>query len=101
MIAFVIAEIAFLLMAAVVWNAWLLIVAVATTVFCLVLSKFSFFDTLDGYIKNHQGILQMLIFDELLVVRLRHTDLELEYDSMRLKKSASGLWRLKCSVSLL
>lgn len=97
MIVFIIAAIAFLLMAVVFWNVWLLIVAAAIIVFCLVLSKFSFFDTLDGYIKNHQGILQMLIFDELLVVRLRHTDLELEYDSMRLKKSAFGLWRLKCN----
>ena len=97
MIVFIIAAIAFVLMAAVLWNAWLLIVAVAITVFCLVLSKFSFFDTLDGYIKNHQGILQMLIFEDLLVVRVRHTDLELEYDSMRRKKTVFGLWRLKCS----
>lgn len=97
MIVFIIAAIVFSLMAVVFWNVWLLIVAAAIIVFCLVLSKFSFFDTLDGYIKNHQGILQMLIFDELLVVRLRHTDLELEYDSMRLKKPVFGLWRLKCS----
>ena len=39
----------------------------------------------------------MLIFEDLLVVRLRHTDLELEYDSMRRKKTVFGLWRLKCS----
>ena len=97
MIVFIIAAIVFLLMVAVLWNVWLLVVAIAITVFCLVLSKFSFFDSLDGYIKNHQGILQMLIFDELLVVRLRHTDLELEYDSMRRKQSVFGLWRLKCS----
>lgn len=96
MIVFIIAAIVFLLMAVVFWNVWLVMVAAAIIVFCLVLSKFSFFDTLDGYIKNHQGILQMLIFDELLVVRLRHTDLELEYDFMKHKKSVFGLWRLKC-----
>lgn len=96
MIVFIIAAIVFLLMAAVLWNVWLLIVTVAITVFCLVLSKF-YLETLDGYIKNHQGILQMLIFEDLLVVRLRHTDLELEYDSMRRKKSVFCLWRLKCS----
>lgn len=97
MIVFAFAAIVFWLMVAVLWNVWLLIAAVAISVFCLVLSKFSFFDTSDGYIKNHQGTLQMLIFEDLLVVRLRHTDLELEYDSMRHKKSVFGLWRLKCS----
>jgi len=97
MIVFIIAAIAFVLMAAVLWNVWLLVVAIGIAVFCVVLSKFSFFDTLDGYIKNHHGILQMLIFEDLLVVRLRHTDLELEYDSMRRKKTVFGLWRLKCS----
>ena len=84
MIVFIIAAIAFVLMAAVLWNVWLLFVAGFFAILCFALSKFSFFDTLDGYIKNHQGILQMLIFEDLLVVRLRHTDLELEYDSMRL-----------------
>ena len=97
MIVFIIAAIVFLFRAAVLWDVWLLIAAVAIAVFCLVLSKYTFFDILDGYIKNHQGILQMLIFDELLVVRLRHTDLELEYDSMRHETSIFGLWRLKCS----
>ena len=37
------------------------------------------------------------MFDELLVVRLRYTDLELEYGSMKDKKSFMGLWRLQCS----
>ena len=97
MIVFIVAITAFLLMAAVLWNAWLLFVAGFFAILCFALSKFSFFDTLDGYIKNHQGILQMLIFEDLLVVRLRHTDLELEYDSMRRKKTVFGLWRLKCS----
>lgn len=97
MIVLIIAAIAFVLMAAVLWNVWLLVVAIGIAVFCVVLSKFSFFDMLDRYIKNHQGILQMLIFEDLLVVRLRHTDLELEYDSMRRKKTVFGLWRLKCS----
>lgn len=96
MIVFIIAAIVFLLMSAVFCNLWLLIAAVAITVFCLVLSKLSFFDTLDSYIKNHQGILQMMVFDELLVVRLHNTDIELEYDSMRRKQSVFGLWRLKC-----
>ena len=91
MIVYIIAAIAFVLMAAVLWNVWLLVVAIGIAAFCVVLSKFSFFDTLDGYIKNHQGILQMLIFEDLLVVRLRHTDLELEYDSMRRKKTVFGL----------
>ncbi len=96
MIVFIVAITTFLLMAAMLWNVWLLFVAGFFAILCFVLSKFSFFDTLDGYIKNHQGILQMLIFEDLLVVRLRHTDLELEYDSMRRKKSVFCLWRLKC-----
>lgn len=96
MIVFFIAVTVFLLMSAWRWNIGLLIISFAIAVFCLVLSK-SFLQTLDGYIENHQGRLQILMFDELLVVRLRYTDLELEYASMRRKISVFGLWRLQCS----
>ena len=96
MIVFIIVAAVFLLASIALWNILLLIAAGIFVVLCLLLSKFSFLDTLDGYIKNHQGILQMLIFEELLIVRLRHTDLELEYDSMKHIRSVFGLWRLKC-----
>lgn len=97
MIVLIIVIITFSLMAIVLRNAWLLFVVGFFAILGFVLSKYLFFDNLDGYIKNHQGILQILLFDELLVVRLRHTDLELEYCSMKRKKSILGLWRLKCS----
>lgn len=96
MIVFIIVAAGFLLASIALWNILLLIAAGIFAVLCLLLSKFSFFDTLDVYIKNYQGILQMLIFEELLIVRLRHTDLELEYDSMKHTRSVFGLWRLKC-----
>ena len=49
----------------------------------------------DGYIQNHQGRLHALLYDDLLVVRLRHTDLKLEYHSMKRLKNLFGLWRMK------
>lgn len=95
MIVFVLAAIVFWLMSAVFWNVGLLVIAAAITVLSFVLSV-DFFATLDGYIKNHQGRLFILMFDELLIVRLCDTDLELEYGSMHHKKSLMGLWRLQC-----
>ncbi len=94
MIVFIIAAVVFLL-SAILLDIAMLIATVVFTVLCLVLSK-SFFEESDEYVKNHLGVLQLLIFDELLVVRLRYTDLELEYNTVKRKKTAFGLWRLKC-----
>ena len=95
MIVFLAATLAFWVIAAVVWDYWTAVIPVVMTVFSILLSK-SFLDTVDGYWRNHQGDLQMMLYDELLVVRLRHTDLELEYTSMTFKRPLFGFWRLKC-----
>lgn len=50
---------------------------------------------IDGYIKNHQGQLYLFLYDEVLVVRLHSTDLELEYSTMKRKRDFFGLWRMK------
>ena len=36
-----------------------------------------------------------MLYDDLLVIRLRNTDLELEYHSMKRLKNLFGLWRMK------
>ena len=40
-------------------------------------------------------MLYAFMYDKVLIIRLRNTDLELEYDSMKRKKSLLGLWRMK------
>ena len=49
----------------------------------------------DSYIRNHQGLLYALLYDDLLVIRLHNTDLELEYITMKRLKNSMGLWRMK------
>ena len=54
-----------------------------------------FFEHKDSYIRNHQGLLYALLYDDLLVIRLHNTDLELEYNTMKRLKTVFGLWRMK------
>ena len=54
-----------------------------------------FLQEVDGYVKNHQGSLSALLFNNLLVVRLHNTDLDLEYRTMQPKIPFFGLWRMK------
>lgn len=96
MIIFIISSIIFLLLSVVLSSIVPLIIAVAIAVSGIVFSK-EFYDTSDSYTKNHQGRLQMLMYNDILVVRLNSTDLELEYNSMKHKRNIFGLWRLKCS----
>ena len=49
-----------------------------------------------GFIENHQGLLQMLLYDSLMVVRLHSADLELKYRSMKDAQTFWGLWHLNC-----
>ena len=86
----------FVLTAIVLWSVLPLIGAIAFAGICLTLSRFVLKNT-GGYIQNHQGQLQLLMCDDLMVVRLHYTDLELKYDSMKPLKPILGLWRLKCS----
>lgn len=92
MIILFVAMLTFVLLALVLWNVLPLVIVIIFAVICLFALENS-----DGYIKNHQGRLHMLMYDNLLVVRLHDTDLELEYDSMKQKKDFLGLWRLKCN----
>lgn len=54
-----------------------------------------FWRNTEGYVKNHRGELYALMYDDLLVIRLRDTDLELEYATMKRLKSFFGLWRMR------
>lgn len=95
MIFMILPIIVILILSAILLNVWLLIVALGLSAFCLILSL-HFFQSLDGYIQNHQGNLHVLMYEKLLVVRLRHTDIEIEYNSAKRSRSIFGLWRLKC-----
>lgn len=94
MLVFSIPFFALLILSVVFWNTWLLVASAIIATFRLILDK-SFFDGLDGYKNNYQGELFMLMYDKLLVVRLHNTDLELEYATMKRKKSFFGCWRLQ------
>jgi len=95
-IVFLVFVLTFALWAAVWQSLPLALIAVFGAVSGLVPSKFVL-ENRAGFIQNHQGQLHLALYDDLLVVRLRSTDLDLEYDSMKCKKSVFGLWRLKCS----
>ena len=75
-------------------NVWLAILSGFVTVLILIITVMQL-EHKEGFIQNLKGILQALLYDDLLVVRLRHTDLELEYHSMRRLKNFFGLWRMK------
>lgn len=94
MLAFLLPIFVGLLAAVVLQNIWiailpgfLLILTIALTVMFLAHK--------DNYVRNHRGRLFALLYDELLVIRLHETDLELEYRTMTRCKSIWGLWRMK------
>lgn len=94
MIVFIIPAILLLILSAVLFNVWLFAGSAAIAIFCFFLSR-PFFETADGYIKNHRGRLLLLMHEKVLIVRLRDTDLELEYSTMKRKKDLFGLFRLR------
>jgi len=66
--------------------------------FCMILPALQavwFIRERDGYVQNHQGALQALLLEDVMVIRLRDTDLELEYAAMKRLKNRMGLWRMK------
>lgn len=68
-------------------SAIVLVISVVLTVMYVKESK--------GFIKNHQGLLHAFLYDDLLVIRLSNTDLELEFEAMKRLKSIWGLLRIK------
>lgn len=75
-------------------NAWIAILSGFVTILILILTVMQL-QHKDGYIQNHQGRLHALLYDDLLVVGLRHADLELDCHSMKRMKNLFGLWRMK------
>ena len=75
-------------------NIWIAILSGFVAILILILTVMQLKHK-DGYIQNHQGRLHALLYDDLLVIRLRNTDLELEYHSMKHLKNLFGLWRMK------
>ena len=75
-------------------NIWIAILAGFVLILTVILTAM-FLQYKDSYIRNHQGLLYALLYDDLLVIRLHNTDLELEYNTMKRLKNAMGLWRMK------
>ena len=75
-------------------NIWLASLSGFVTILILILTVM-FFSHKAGYVQNHQGELHAELYDDFLVVRLRHTDLELEYHSAKHLRNSFGLWRMK------
>ena len=73
---------------------WIAILSGIVLVLTLILTVM-FLERKDSYIRNHQGLLYALLYNDLLVIRLRNTDLELEYTTMKRLKNMAGLWRMK------
>ena len=94
MLALIIPVIIGFLIAIFLQNIWIAILPGFVTILILIITVMDHTHK-DGYIQNHQGRLQALLYDDLLVIRLRYTDLELEYHSMKHLKNLFGLWRMK------
>ena len=83
-----------LFVAVVLQNIWIAILAGFVLILTAILTVM-FLEHKDSYVRNHQGLLYALLYDDLLVIRLHNTDLELEYSTMKHLKNAMGLWRMK------
>ncbi len=94
MLALIIPIIVGLLVAVVLQNVWIAVLAGFVLILTIVLT-IMFLEHKDSYIRNHQGLLYALLYDDLLVIRLHNTDLELEYNSMKRLKTVFGVWRIK------
>ncbi len=95
MIVLIIPVVIGFLIAILLQNVWIAILSGFVTILILILTVMQLKHK-DGYIQNHQGKLHALLYEDLLVIRLCNTDLELEYSSMRRLKNLFGLWRMKC-----
>lgn len=94
MLALIIPIIIGLLVAVVLQNIWIAILAGFVLILAIVLTAM-FLEHKDSYVRNHQGLLYALLYDDLLVIRLHNTDLELEYSTMKRLKTVFGVWRIK------
>lgn len=94
MLALIIPIIVGLLISIILQNVWIAILAGFVMILTLILTAMHLKHK-GGYVQNHQGQLNALLYDDLLVIRLRNTDLELEYNTMKRLKSMMGLWRMK------
>lgn len=56
-------------------------------------SSYDFLMGLTGYLENHRGELLMRLYEEELVVCLKHTDLVFPYREAKEKRPLFGLWR--------
>ena len=83
-----------LFVAVVLQNIWIAILAGFVLILTVILTVM-FLEHKDSYVRNHQGLLYALLYDDLLVICLHNTDLELEYNTMKRLKNAMGLWRMK------
>ena len=75
-------------------NPWLAILSTIVTVLIVIMS-ITILKYKDSFTQNHKGKLYALLYDDILVIRLRNTDLELEYHSMKRLKNLFGFWRMK------
>lgn len=82
------------LVAILLQNVWIAILSGLATILILFFTVMYIWHK-DGYLQNHQGRLYALLYDDILVVHLRNTDLELEYHAMNRLKNLFGLWRMK------
>ena len=94
MLALIIPTMIGFFLAIVLQNVWIAILSGFVTILMLPLLSMHL-KYKDSYIHNHQGRLYAFLYDDLLVVRLHTTDLELEYHSMTRLKNLFGLWRMK------
>ena len=94
MLVFIIPIFVGLLVAVILQNVWIAILAGFMLILTMNLTVM-FLEHKDSYIRNHQGQLHALLYDDLLVIRLHNTDLELEYNTMKRLKNIFGLWRMK------
>lgn len=83
-----------ILIAIIIKSLWLIVFPSLLTILVTVLT-YNFKKERVAYLNNHNGLLYAFMYDKVLIIRLRNTDLELEYDSMKRKKSLLGLWRMK------
>lgn len=93
LLVYLLLAVIFLTLSVLLGNYWLLVVVIIFAPIFAVM-YFSSIGEYENYRKNHQGRLSMLLYSDVVVIRLRYMDIDIEYKEIRKPHKLLCLWVL-------